>query len=236
MKRALVLCWVVLCGLPASGAPDETEAKFRELSASLKQVKKSAQWEEIKKRRDIVVALGEIDHPGVVALLHEVFTEDREPVCRIPALIGLGRRGSFGVYKSVVTVIMREKDELYRMALPLLFAETKDEAIGPWLLRNLLPDKRDLVLRAAVVESLGLLRCAEALPAVREMAAGSTKDLRIRYEAVLALGRIGGAAAFDELLPFLEAPERHLREAAVRALAETGSPSAVEKVLPLASG
>ena len=234
MKAPRALLLLAVLGLPALAAPDEKDARFRELAAAYEDVEKSAQWEEVKKRRDAIVALGDLDHPGVVPILYKAFTEDREQVCRIPALIALGKRADFPVLKAVVTAAVRDRNDVYRMSLPLAFAHVKDDRIGPWIARNILPEKKDLALRASVVECLGLLRTPDALEEVRAMAGGEQKDLRLRYEAVFALARIAGMLAFDEIAPLLENAEPTLREAAVLALAETGSPEAIEKALPLA--
>lgn len=237
MRRAPIVI-ALLAGLALSGARAQdaaSRARYAELEKAYKEVRKSALWEEIKKRRDLIVLFGDLDHPGSVGVLYEAFTEDREQVCRIPAMIGLGRRGNTKVLKAMTTAAVRDRNEVYVMCLPLAFAEVAaDDGIGAWLTKNLLGKGKPPELRPAVLQSLGLLRSSEAFEPVLEILAEGKPDRRTAYESLIALARIGGARAFDVVVPFLESDDRVLREGAVLALGETGHPGAVEKILPLA--
>jgi len=213
--------------------PPDSKARFARLARDFKEVRKSPDWEKIKKRRDIIVELGDVDHPGSVKILFQAFAEDREQVCRIPAMIGIGKRGNYPVLKAMATRAIRDRNDVYMMTLPVALSHSTDARIGPWLLKNHFRQKRNAVLRAAVIESLGLLKCTEAYEPILRILADEKRDVRVVYESLLALARIGGMQAFDPIVPFLEHSERFLREGAILALEETGSPGAVEKVVEL---
>jgi len=213
---------------------DAAEARFKRLRADLERVKKSALWTEVKERRDLIEALGDLDHPGVEKVLYSIFAEDREQLCRIPAMVGLGKRGSFAAQKAMVTAAIRDSNELFRMCLPLALAGSSDPEIGPWLVKHILPMNQDRLLRAAVIESLGHLRTSEAYEPIRRILAkgGGT---RIAYESLIALARIGGARSIGALLPFLDHDDPVLREGAVTALAESRHPGAIEVIPKMAA-
>jgi len=86
----------------AEDPPPDPKARFPELAKEYKEVRKSPDWEKIKKRRDIIVELGDIDHAGALDILFGCFAEDREQVCRIPAMIGVGKQGNFPALKALV--------------------------------------------------------------------------------------------------------------------------------------
>jgi len=235
MIRRWLPLLVLLPLMPAAAQdePPDPKARFARLAMEFKEVRKSPDWEKIKRRRDIIVELGDVDHPGTEKILFQVFAEDREQVCRIPAMIGIGKRGRFPVLKAMVTRAIRDRNEVYRMTLPQALAHCEDTRIGPWILKGFLRKKGDPVLRAAVVASLGHLKCTEAYEPILSILGDEKRDVRLLYECQFALARIGGILAFDPIVPFLDHPNRFLREGAILALSETGNPDAVEKVLPL---
>ena len=232
-RGATILLVILAGGAVAQDADPKRE--FAELKQRFDEVEKSAVWDQIKVRRDLINQLGDVEYPqGVVPILVEVFKKDREQVCRIPAMIGLGKQGNVPALKSMVAEAVGDRNDVFRMCLPLAFAEVKeDQGIGPWIADKLLGRKRDDVLRAAVVESLGLLRTREAYDGLLEILTEEHAGERVLYETLLALARIGGAQAFDPIAPYLENDDRYIREGAVLALGETGHPGAVAKVLPL---
>jgi hypothetical protein len=230
-------CLIALLALilVAADKPDaDPKARFATLAKESKDVRKSPDWEKIKRRRDIVVELSDLDDPRVERLLFECFREDREQVCRIPAMIGLGKRGRYPVLKATVTTALRDRNEVYIMTLPDSLRHSKDEKIGPWLMRGYLKQKRNPVLKAAVIQSLGLLKCEEAYEPIHAILTRETRDERATYECMLALARIGGQKAYTAVRPFLSNSNRHLREGAVIALGECGHQQAIGAILPLA--
>ncbi len=235
MKQTLVFLLLLLLPLAAFSQDVDPKVRFKQLAGEFKEVKKSAQWKDIKKRRDIVAALSDLDHDGVVPLLYQVFAKDREQICRIPAMIGLGRHGNFKALKSMTTLAVREKNNVYLMCLPLAFEHVTNEKIGPWIMKNLFKRMKEPVLRASLIQCLGLLRCSEAYEPILKMLSGGSRDVRSSYECLIALARIGENQAFDPIAPYLKHDNRVLRQGAVIALGLTGHPAAVEKVLPLAT-
>ncbi|MEN8151580.1 MAG: HEAT repeat domain-containing protein [Planctomycetota bacterium] len=211
----------------------DPKVRFARLAKDFKEVQKSPDWKKIKQRRDIIVELGDLDHENSQKILFQAFAEDREQVCRIPAMIGLGKRATYPVLKAMVTRAVRDRNDVYLMTLPLALSHSKDSKIGPWILSHFWVKKGKPIQRAAVIASLGHLKCAEAYGPIEKTLTEETRDVRVLYECLFALARIGGLQAFDTIVPFLESPERFLREGAILALAETGSPAATEKVLPL---
>ena len=234
-RVALLLLFLLLLPFSSFAQDADPKAQFAKLAKEFKEVKKSAQWKDIKKRRDLVLALSEIDHQGVVDLLYGVFTKDREQICRIPAMIGLGRWANFKALKSMTTVAVRERNDVYVMCLPLAYEHVTDDKIGPWIMKNLLTKRAGPDLRASLIQCLGLLECSEAYePIIKQLNAGGNSDDRTSYECLIALARIGKNQAFDPVAPFLKHESRMLRQGAVIALGYSGHPGALEEVLPLA--
>ncbi len=233
MMRTLAGLLLLLLPIAAFAGDADQGVQFRKLATEFKKVKKSAQWKDIKKRRDLVLALSDLDHKGVVQILYEVFSKDREQICRIPAMVGLGKRGNFKAVKAMTNLAVREKNDVYVMCLPLAYEHVSDPKIGPWILKNLLTKRTRPDLRAALIQSLGLIECSGAYqPILKELQRGS-RDIRSAYECLIALARIGKAQAYDPVTPFLQDKNRVLRQGAVIALVLSGHPAAVEKVLPL---
>jgi len=237
MKRTLpllLLLLLLLPGLSAFGQDAETKVRFAELVKEFKQVRKSAVWEQIKVRRDLINQLADLDHPGVVDVLYAAFKEDREQVCRIPAMIGVGKHGGYGALKAMTTTAVRDRNDVYIMCLPLAFEHADDEKIGPWLVKSLLKKRKPPPIRPAVIESLGLLRTPEAFEPLLAILEKESRDLRTAYESLIALARIDGARAAPVVLPFLEHEERVLRAGAVTALTEIDDPALLEEIVMLA--
>jgi hypothetical protein len=219
---------------PATGQqPIPPEERLRFLAKEYEEIDKSANWGEIKRRRDIVLKLGDIHLPGALKILFRVFVDDREQVCRIPAMIGLGKQDNEKALKRMVLLAIRDQNDVYKMCLPLAFRHVEEADVGPWLADRFL-GSGDEILRAAVIQSLGLLECEEAYDPLVEMLGKEEREVRIAYECLLAIARIGRERAFEVIVPYLDHEERYLREGAIVALGETGHPGAVGAVLPLA--
>ncbi len=235
-RRVIFLLLLAPLAAPAGEPADPAAARrCRELIREYEKVKRSPLWEKVKERRRILEELRDLGDPAALRVLYTAFTKDREQICRIPAMIGLAKMGNLKVLKTLVRICLREHNDIYRLCLPLALGEAADPRIGPWLTKNLLPERKDRDLRAAVIQSLGLLGTKEAFEPIRKILEKERRHPRIVYESLLALGRIGGKEAIPVIAPYLENPDGVLREGAVLALAETGDPGVVARVLPLAS-
>lgn len=235
MRRMLV-CLLVLAPLGGLRADDGGDrARFRELLDSYRKVEKSSEWPEVKRRRELLTEIGRLDCEEALPVLYRAFLEDRETVCRIPAMEGVLRGGNTKARKMLVRAALGDRNDLYVLLLPEALDGCSDPELAGWLVDSLLPRRGRPDLRAAVVEALGRMRAADAAAPIREILDDGGHDIRLLFECLLALARIEGARAVPAIEPWLENEEPALRDGAVRALGETGDPAALAAVLPLAT-
>jgi HEAT repeat protein len=209
---------------------ESPKAAARRLITRFREIDKSPDWEKIKERRDILVALGDVDHSAVPPVLLEAFAKDREQLCRIQAEIALGKRGSFGSLKRMIGMARRERNDVFLMALPLSIRHTKDEKIGAWMAGKLLGPRKPETLRPTALECLGLLRETSAKEAVEKILA-KDRGVRVRYEALIALARIAGTDAGKTVESFLDDDDAIVRQGAVEAMGEIPGATATRRLL-----
>jgi HEAT repeat protein len=231
LRIGLLPALLLLLLAPARGADDEpVRVKARRLAAEFHEIRKSANWDEIKKRRDLIVEMGETESEGLLPVLFQAFQDDREQLCRIQAEIALGKRAPFPYLKRMVSTALTEKNDVFLMALPLALRHSRDERIGAWIVEWALPRLKPETARPAAIECLGLLHEASAREPLEKLLE-KAHDVRILYETLIALARIAGPEAEGEILPFLTHEETLVRQGAVEALGEIDSPESTRRLL-----
>jgi HEAT repeat protein len=183
-----------------------TEAlREREDAATLGALQHLASGSRLELRRAAALALGEFDHPLVVAGLMTAHDLEKEPVASSFQLLSLGRRGGEKAREHLIEVL-RGKDSIERpwaaLALGMLARRDRDAAAAAALLEAL-PSVKNADDRPAYWLALGLSRAPQALDVLRT-AVGEAADPRARMYAAQALALLGGDAARDALLGRLE--------------------------------
>lgn len=233
--RRIVVCLLVLVPLAGVRADEGGDrARLKELVESYREVEKCSEWPDVKRRRELLGEMARLDCEEALPVLYRAFLEDREPVCRIPAMEGVVHCGNTKARKMLVRAAIGDRNDLYVKLLPEALAGCADEELAAWLVDSVLPKRRSPDVRSAVVEALGKMGAADAAKPVRKILDDGGRDVRLLYESLLALARIEGARAAPEIEPWLENEAAPLREAAVRALGVTGDAAALAATFPLA--
>ena len=229
-------CWLLVTALAfllpvgTRGEEESAKVKARRLVREFKDLRKSPDWEKIKKRRDLIVEMGDTEDSLVLPTLLEAFLKDREQLCRIQAMISIGKQGTFPYLKKLVQTARTERDDVFLMALPLALRHSRDEKIGAWLLKSLLGVRKPPTARPAAIECLGSFREASAR-APLEKGLEKERDVRILYESLIALARIAGPDVEGTIVPFLDHKDLIVRQAAVEALGEIDTKTSTERLL-----
>lgn len=131
----------------------------------------------------------------------------------VPEMIQLLQDEHFSVVKEAATVLgIFPEAQSASFLLPLL-------------------DSANLSIRHAVIESLGKLHHPQTLEKLVERLQKKTPS---QIFILRALGQFGDSATFA-LFPFLESPERELREQAIQSLLQIAPPTLFEKACQLIS-
>jgi HEAT repeat protein len=102
-----------------------------------------------------------------------------------------------------------------------------------WLKESLAA--QDHARTLTVLRALGFLRATASARHVQPVLDLPTVDSRVRAEAILTLGRIGLFESIPKIEPFLNAPSREERSAAITAISKSGNRGAYAK-LQVAAG
>ncbi len=192
--------------LPMTVRSRATEAlREREDAGTLGVLQHLASGSRLELRRAAALALGEFDHPLVVAGLMTAHDLEKEPVASSFQLVSLGRRGGEKAREHLIEVL-RGKDAIERpwaaLALGMLARRDNDAAAAKALLEAL-PSVNNAEDRPAYWLALGLSRAPQALGVLRT-ALGEAAEPRARMYAAQALALLGGDAVRDALLAQLE--------------------------------
>jgi serine/threonine-protein kinase len=135
---------------------------------------------------------------------------------------------------AVLELIRDENENIRRSAIEIL-NQTKDERAVRHLIDAVRDD--DWWVRERAADALGEIGDREAVPALFTMLEG---DARSVPAAIRALGRLGGDAVVERVLPLLDRPEKDIRVEALHALSKVADPSMANhiktRLQPLMSG
>ncbi|MDH3511974.1 MAG: HEAT repeat domain-containing protein [Gammaproteobacteria bacterium] len=184
-------------------------------------------------RRSAVEVLNEIADPSTIRHLLMAI-EDDDWWVRSRASDALATIGGKKVMDAVLELIRDENENIRRSAIEIL-NQTKDERAVRHLIEAVRDD--DWWVRERAADALGEIGDREAVPALFTMLEG---DARSVPAAIRALGRLGGDAVVERVLPLLDRPEKDIRVEALHALAKVADPSMANhiktRLQPLMSG
>ncbi|MBK8480013.1 MAG: sulfatase-like hydrolase/transferase [Proteobacteria bacterium] len=180
-------------------------------------------------RRQVVTALTALRSRDALPALREA-RSDPDPGVAIPALIGaalLGDRGSAGQVAALVQARGDLPPVLRRAALLALAGSADRRHRGPGLtleLAHLLQGSRDIYDRLELIDALGALGDARAVPALLQQ----LETVRTHLAAIDALGALRSPAALPELVALLRADRyTNARQHAALALGRIGDSRAI---------
>jgi HEAT repeat protein len=208
-----------------SGEPvDRLNFLFYELGMveeDVRRLKDRRWWVRAQAARDLGLARAR----GAMAPLAEALEDPREDV-RYEAMRALA--ASIGV--EALPTILASHDRLSQwdaVELSVIVMQFREKAV-PFLLDALQASSTEVVLFC--LEMLAEIGFVEAVEPVRELAR-SYPNVLVRAKAMEVLGRLGDGRAESLLMREINNPFPGLRLSAIRALAQIGTPAAVEPLL-----
>lgn len=142
-------------------------------------------------------------------------------------LLGLAQAGDLALSDRLIAALDRAEFTILQRALIVrLIGRTADTRRTDWLIEVLL--RGHPMLRGAAAEALGYLGDRRAIDALLTYARDPRADDQIREPAVIALGRLGDVAVFDDLAAGLYDDNEFVRAASATALGELGDRRAIE--------
>jgi len=176
-------------------------------------------------RRAAVEILNEIGTTHSIKFLLEAVA-DEDWWVRSRASDALARIGGPRVVSAVLDLIKDKDENLRRAAIEIL-----NTCRDPRAVNQLIEATRDsdwwVSERAA--DALAEIGDAKALPAILEMIAKNNRSLPV---ALAAAGKLGNHKILDQILPYLERPEKEVRVAAIGAVAQLAGETQAERVRP----
>lgn len=168
-------------------------------------------------RPEVITALGALARGGASL-------DSRANACRAIGIL----RGGAAVPDLIEALRTKDNSVMYEALVAI--EKTRDVSAGPrvvYLLRDL--DDR---VQTTAIETVGLLRTKEALPALRGIV-GSPRNIKVERSALFAIAMMPEPQDRDLLLRELAAKDDRVRAAAAEGLGRIGNPAdvaALEKV------
>jgi serine/threonine-protein kinase len=176
-------------------------------------------------RRSAVEVLNAIGTTHSIKYLLQAVS-DEDWWVRSRASDALARIGGPRVVDAVLDLIKDKDDNIRRAAIEILNTCRDKRAVD-----RLIEATRDsdwwVSERAA--DALAEIGDSKALPAVLEMMAKNNRSLPV---AIAAAAKLGNHKILDQLLPFLQRPEKEVRVAAITAVAQLAGEQQAEAVRP----
>jgi serine/threonine-protein kinase len=176
-------------------------------------------------RRAAVEILNEIGTTNSVKYLLEAVA-DEDWWVRSRASDALARIGGPRVVDAVLELI-KDKDENIRRAAVEILVTCRDKRAVDKLIEATKDPDWWVSERAA--DALAEIGDAKALPALLEMMGRNNRSLPV---ALAAVGKLGSYKILDQILPYLQRPEKEIKVAAIGAVAQLAGEEQAEVVRP----
>jgi serine/threonine-protein kinase len=176
-------------------------------------------------RRAAVEILNEIGTTHSVKYLLEAIADDDWWV-RSRASDALARIGGPRVVDAVLDLIKDKDENIRRAAIEILVVCRDKRAVDRLIEATKDPD---WWVSERAADALAEIGDAKALPAILEMVARNNRSLPV---ALTALGKVGTFKILDQVLPYLQRPEKEVRVAAIGAVAQLAGEQQAEEVRP----
>src|SRR5882672_2036793 len=176
-------------------------------------------------RRAAVEILNEIGTTHSVKYLLEAIADDDWWV-RSRASDALARIGGPRVVDAVLELIKDKDENIRRAAIEILVVCRDKRAVDRLIDATKDPD---WWVSERAADALAEIGDAKALPALLEMMARNNRSLPV---ALSAVGRLGTFKILDQVLPYLQRPEKEIRVAAIGAAAQLAGEHQADAVRP----
>jgi serine/threonine-protein kinase len=176
-------------------------------------------------RRAAVEILNEIGTTHSIKYLLEAVGDDDWWV-RSRASDALARIGGPRVIDAVLELI-KDKDENIRRSAIEILCTCRDKRAVDRLIEA--TKDQDWWVSERAADALGEIGDAKALPALIEMVGRNNRSLSV---ALRAVGKVGTFKILDQILPYLQRPEKDVRVAAIEAVAQLAGEQQADSVKP----
>jgi serine/threonine-protein kinase len=176
-------------------------------------------------RRAAVEILNEIGTTHSIKYLLEAVGDDDWWV-RSRASDALARIGGPRVIDAVLELI-KDKDENIRRSAIEILCTCRDKRAVDRLIEA--TKDQDWWVSERAADALAEIGDAKSLPALLDMVARNNRSLPV---ALRAVGKVGTFKILDQILPFLQRPEKDVRVAAIGAVAQLAGEQQAEAVKP----
>jgi HEAT repeat protein len=179
-----------------------------------------------------------VSSPKAIDVLKKAHETETRDFVRNNILLGLGLTSDTSAITIIKDVLQKKENSPLRRsfaAIALSYAANNPE-ISSALREILSAEKEDREVKSSSCISLGNLKDTSAAPILGKILngdGGKKEQGMIRAHAALGLGRIGNAAALEELKKFAHESEKEndIRSAVILALGMTGSSDARDDIL-----
>jgi len=138
----------------------------------------------------------------------------------------LARIGGPRVIDAVLELI-KDKDENIRRSAIEILCTCRDKRAVDRLIEA--TKDQDWWVSERAADALGEIGDAKALPALIEMVGRNNRSLPV---ALRAVGKVGTFKILDQILPYLQRPEKDVRVAAIEAVAQLAGEQQADSVKP----
>jgi len=202
--------------------PNLAEKEYKEIEPEYEAIRGNHDLVPTRRRRELARRLGYLPLEDARKLLNRIVEEDGDLRTQIVAMIGVARVGDLNAVKRMYKHVLKEAT---RSVLPdylgPALCHATDPEVGPWIVDKVLKNSNK-ILKISAVEALGVLGTKEAreplLALLDKEARKATPNVHLHYEALRALGQIGGEGVKPALLAAAQAPDWRVRLASAEVL------------------
>ncbi|MEE8104188.1 MAG: VWA domain-containing protein [Planctomycetota bacterium] len=204
---------------------DEQKLRIENLWYEYQELARNHDVAQNRQRRRCAQKLGDYDHPEALQRLWQIFENDSEIRVRVAAQIAIGRVADGPSFKKLFRAVQSgsNRERVLQEYMGQSIAELTNEDAIKYVIRRL-PKVSQKWLRLSCVEGLGALRAQGALDMLVKLYGRkkTRKDTALRYELIIAIGRIGGVQARNIVVNTAKEPDWRIRSATAQVILQAG--------------
>ena len=206
---------------------DEQKLRVENLWFEYQELARNQDVAQVRDRRTVAQKLGDYDHPEALQRLWQIFEDDSQIRVRVAAQIAMGRVADGPAFKKLFRAVQsasKRNAVLHEYMGQSIANLTNEDAINYVIKRLPKLGTKAKWMRLSCVEGLGALRATAAHDVLVSLYGKkkTRKDIPLRYELIVALGRIGGVQARNIVVSAAKDPDWRIRSAAAQVILQAG--------------